>query len=200
MPMLCPCAQRQGYATACCAYRPTFIHCCQRECLPTDIHSCCQNALLSKKGNFSLLLPGPVSYTWVARSRSESTSQFTASALNKLSSSSSSSSSYTFLLLLLLIELLRPSSRTLVWTLCSLFLINLLSSQPPSCCPPRPSGRYWELKSRHYIREERHRHQRQRQRQYKGETQRHRQYKGETQRQRDTDSTKERGLGGTVGD
>ena len=32
---------------------------------------------------------GPVSYTWVARSRSESTSQFTASALNKLSSSSS---------------------------------------------------------------------------------------------------------------
>ena len=33
------------------------------------------------------------SFTWVARSRSESTSQFTASALNKLSSSSSSSSS-----------------------------------------------------------------------------------------------------------
>jgi hypothetical protein len=33
---------------------------------------------------------GPVSYTWVARSRSESTIQFTASALNKLSSSSSS--------------------------------------------------------------------------------------------------------------
>ena len=36
---------------------------------------------------------GPVSYTWVARSRSESTSQFTALALNKPSSSSSSSSS-----------------------------------------------------------------------------------------------------------
>ena len=35
---------------------------------------------------------GPVSYTWVARSRSESTSQFTASALNKRPSSSSSSS------------------------------------------------------------------------------------------------------------
>jgi len=41
---------------------------------------------------------GPVSYTWVARSRSESTSQFTASALNKPSSSSSSSSSSSFFL------------------------------------------------------------------------------------------------------
>ena len=27
MPMLGPCAQRQRYATACCAYRPTFIRC-----------------------------------------------------------------------------------------------------------------------------------------------------------------------------
>ena len=35
---------------------------------------------------------GPVSYTWVARSRLESTSQFTVIALNKPSSSSSSSS------------------------------------------------------------------------------------------------------------
>ena len=36
---------------------------------------------------------GPVSYAWVARSRSESTSQFTALALNKPSSSSYSSAS-----------------------------------------------------------------------------------------------------------
>ena len=42
---------------------------------------------------------GPVSYTWVARSRSESTPQFTALALNKPSSSSSSSSSYTWVAL-----------------------------------------------------------------------------------------------------
>ena len=35
---------------------------------------------------------GPVSYTWIARSRSESTSQLTALALSKPSSSSSSSS------------------------------------------------------------------------------------------------------------
>ena len=27
LPMLGPCAQRQRYATACCAYRPTFIRC-----------------------------------------------------------------------------------------------------------------------------------------------------------------------------
>ena len=38
---------------------------------------------------------GPVSYTWLARSRSESTSQFTASALNKPSWSRSESSSFT---------------------------------------------------------------------------------------------------------
>ena len=37
---------------------------------------------------------GSVSYTWVARSRSESTSQFTALALNKPSSSSAPSSSW----------------------------------------------------------------------------------------------------------
>ena len=40
---------------------------------------------------------GPVSYTWVARSRSESTSQFTALALNKPSSSFSSSSCISLL-------------------------------------------------------------------------------------------------------
>ena len=52
-------------------------------CLPTDIHS----LLVNKPSS---------SYTWVARSRSESTSQFTALALNKPSSSSSSSSSSSF--------------------------------------------------------------------------------------------------------
>ena len=57
LPMLGPCAQRQRYATACCAYRPTFIRCLSINppppppppppaalrnrvlCLPTDIHS-----------------------------------------------------------------------------------------------------------------------------------------------------------------
>ena len=53
-------------------------------CLPTDIHS----LFVNKPSSSSF-----VSYTWVARSRSESTSQFTASALNKLSCSGSSSSS-----------------------------------------------------------------------------------------------------------
>ena len=32
LPMLGPCAQRQRYATACCAYRPTFIRCLSINC------------------------------------------------------------------------------------------------------------------------------------------------------------------------
>ena len=62
--MLRPCAQLQRHATACCAYRPTFSRC------------------LSKPSSSS-------SFSSYARSCSESTSQFTALALNKPSSSSS---------------------------------------------------------------------------------------------------------------
>ena len=55
-------------------------------CLPTDIHSLFVNKPSSSSSSSSA---GLVSYTWVARSRSESTSQFTGLALNKPSSSSS---------------------------------------------------------------------------------------------------------------
>ena len=63
-------------------------------CLPTDIHSLFVNKPSSSFTASALNKPSSSSSsTWVARSRSESTSQFTASALNKLSSSSFSSSS-----------------------------------------------------------------------------------------------------------
>ena len=46
LPMLGPCAQRQRYATACCAYRPTFIRClsinpivCSSSCDTSDAES-----------------------------------------------------------------------------------------------------------------------------------------------------------------
>ena len=69
LPMLGPCAQRQRYATACCAYRPTFIRCLSINPPPPG------------HGDIQLVF-----YTWVARSRSESSS-FTVLALNKPSSS-----------------------------------------------------------------------------------------------------------------
>ena len=39
LPMLGPCAQRQRYATACCAYRPTFIRCLSINPPPPDSSS-----------------------------------------------------------------------------------------------------------------------------------------------------------------
>ena len=77
LPMLGPCAQRQRYVRACCAYRPTFIRCLSINPPPPP-------PLPQERSTAE-----QVFYTLVARSRSGSSS-FTASALNKLSSSSSS--------------------------------------------------------------------------------------------------------------
>ena len=46
LPMLGPCAQRQRYATACCAYRPTFIRCLSIN--PPPHCGCCRDVTLLK--------------------------------------------------------------------------------------------------------------------------------------------------------
>ena len=88
-PPLCPpCSAPQGQAESggmvLAAYagpvRPAAALRVSVLCLPTDIHS----LFVNKPSSSSSSSP------WVARSRSESTSQFTALALNKPPSSSSS--------------------------------------------------------------------------------------------------------------